>query len=78
MCDSRAPSHSSRAASSTRSARGGSAPLPKGGRGGGSRGLHNARLPGRVVSFLIALGTIADVRSSLAPRGYTDAVHQAG
>lgn len=37
-----------------------------------------AQLPRRVVTFLVGVGTIPEVRAKLVGRGYTDAVHQAG
>lgn len=36
------------------------------------------RLPGKVVTFLMAIGTVPEVRAALVARGYTDAVHQEG
>jgi hypothetical protein len=36
------------------------------------------RLPGRVVAFLMAVGTVPEIRAALMSRGYTDAVHQQG
>lgn len=37
-----------------------------------------ARLPARVAMFLMAIGTIPEVRTRLATRGYNATVHQAG
>lgn len=36
------------------------------------------RLPGRVVAFLMAVGTVPEIRRALMERGYTDAMHQQG
>lgn len=36
------------------------------------------RLPGKVVTFLMAVGTVPEIRAVLVARGYTDAVHQEG